>query len=167
MWAPFKNSKSSKRGQYWGVKFKPIYGFIFHSIFIPGRGDGGQAGGENLGLYWVHWRPLTGPLPIWDEKKGVCPTCPTRTIWLIYWFLIKKNHFWPNLQTLKKRCRKFFSINSGSYRTVSDFLNQSRYQCPSTGQSWLDKWDTPKKSHQNPWNLTPQVSALFTYGSVI
>jgi len=30
----------------WGVKFKPIYGFIFHSIFIPERGDGGQTGGE-------------------------------------------------------------------------------------------------------------------------
>jgi len=35
--------KSRKRGQYWGVKFKPIYGFIFHTIFIPSRGVGKRA----------------------------------------------------------------------------------------------------------------------------
>jgi len=35
----------------WGVKFEPIYWFIFHSIFIPNGGDGGQAGGE----IWVYY----------------------------------------------------------------------------------------------------------------
>ena len=38
-------------GATWGVKFEPIYWFIFHSIFIPNGGDGGQVGGE----IWVYY----------------------------------------------------------------------------------------------------------------
>jgi len=52
----------------WGVKFKPIYGFIFHSIFIPGRGDGGQAGGK-ISVYIEFIGDSNPTLQIGDEKK--------------------------------------------------------------------------------------------------
>ena len=47
----------------------------------------------------------------------------------------QKQPFLASFADTPKMGGKFFFINSGSYRTVSDFLNLSRYQCSSTGKS--------------------------------
>jgi len=54
----------------WGVKFEPISEFIFHPIFIPNEGDGGQTGGE----IWVYIEFIAARLPtlqILGEKKVI------------------------------------------------------------------------------------------------